>query len=81
MLGDDDEDLLRMAVNKLCSLRSKGPTYPIENDKFEGGFTEPSPVSTERTAIRKILIPKINFTAKPFHVVVKLNLPDIHEPL
>ena len=24
-----------MAVNKLCSLRSKGPNYPIENDIFK----------------------------------------------
>ena len=27
MLGDDDEDLRRMAVNKLYSLQLKGPSY------------------------------------------------------
>ena len=29
MLGDDDEDLWRMAVNKLYSLQLKGPSYPL----------------------------------------------------
>ena len=66
MLGDDDEDLRKMTVNKLCSLRSKGPSYPIEIYNFEEGFIEPSSVSTECTAIRKFLISKINFTAKSF---------------
>ena len=36
MLGGDDEDLRRIAVNKLCSLRLKGPSYPIEDNNFEG---------------------------------------------
>ena len=35
MLGNDDEDLQRMAVNKLCSLQLKGPSYPIENDNLK----------------------------------------------
>ena len=48
---DEDEDLQRMAVNKLCSLRSKAPSYAIENDNFEAGSIEPSSVSTECTAI------------------------------
>ena len=80
MLGDEDKDLQRMAVNKLYSLRLKGPNYPNENDNFEGGFAEPSLVSTECTATRKFSIPKINFRAKSFHKMVNLNLPDIHEP-
>ena len=80
MFGDDDEDLRRMAVNKLRSLRLKGPSYPIENDNFEEGFIEPSSVSTECTAIQKIFIPKINFRVKSFHKMVDLNLPDIHKP-
>ena len=69
-----------MAVSKWCSLRLKEPSYPNENDNLEGGFIEPSSVSTECTAIRKFFIPKINFTAKSFRKMVNLNLPDIHEP-
>ena len=60
MLVDDDEDLRRMAINNLCSQQSKGPSYPNKNNNFEG-FIEPSSVLTECTAIRKILISKINF--------------------
>ena len=58
MRGDDDGDLQRMAVNKLCSLWLKGPRHPIGNDNFEGGSIEPSSVSTECTAIRKLLYQK-----------------------
>ena len=45
MLGDDDEDLRRMAVNMLCSLPLKGPSYLIKNDNLEGELIEPSSVS------------------------------------
>ena len=79
VFGDNDEDLWRMAVNKLCSLRLKGPNYSIENDNFEGGFIEPSSLSTECTAIQKIFIPKINFKAKSFHKMVNSHFPDLHE--
>ena len=34
MLGDDNEDIQRMAINKLCSLQLKGPSHPIENDNL-----------------------------------------------
>ena len=80
MLGDDDEDLRKMTVKKLFSVRLKGPRYPIENDDFEGGCIEPSLALTECTAIQTFFIPKINFRAKPFHKMVNLNLPDILEP-
>ena len=80
MLGDDDDNLQKMAVNKLCSLRFKGPSHPIKNDNCEEGFIEPSSVGTECTAIQKFLIPKINFKANSFHKMVNLNVPDIHEP-
>ena len=58
MLGDDDEDVWRMVVNKLCSLQLKRPSYPIDNDNFEGGFIDPGSVLTECTAIEKFLYQK-----------------------
>ena len=79
MLGDDDEDLRRMAVNKLCCLRSKGRGDPID-DNFEREFIDPSSVPTTCTAVRKFLIPKINFKAKSFLEMVNLNVSDIFEP-
>ena len=79
LLGDDDEDLRRTAVNKLCSLRLKEPSYPIENDNHEERFIEPRLVSTECTAVQKFFIPKINLRAKSFHKM-NLNLLDKHEP-
>ena len=79
MLGDDDKDLWRIAVNKSCSLRSKRPRHPIENNNFEE-LIEPSSVSTKCTASPKFLITKINFRAKSFHKMVNLNLSVIHEP-
>ena len=79
MLGGDDEDLPRTAVNKLCSLRLKGPSYPIEDNNFEGRFIEPRTVLTECTAIRKFLYQKSTLE-QSFHKMVNLNPPDIHEP-
>ena len=80
MLGDDDEDLRRMAVNKLCSLRSKGRGDPIDDDNFEREFIESSSVPTTCSAVRKFLIPKINFKAKSFHEMFNLKVSDIFEP-
>ena len=77
---DDDEDLRRMAFNKLCSLRSKGRGDPIDDDNLEREFIDPSSVPTTCTAVRKFLIPKINFKAKSFHEMVDLNVSDIFEP-
>ena len=80
MLGDDDECLQRIAVNKLCSLQLKGPSYSIVNGNFERGFIEPSLVSKECTITEKFFMPKINFRAKSFHKMVNLNLSDKQNP-
>ena len=79
MLGDD-ENFQKIAVKKLCSLRLKGPSYPIKKDNFEGGFFEQVQFRQKCTAIQKCFIPKINFKTKSFHKMVNLNLPDIHKP-
>ena len=80
MLGDDNEDLRRLAVNKIFAIRSKIPNVVIENDNFEGGFIKPVGVFDDSSTIRKFLIPKINFMAKSYHKMVNMNLPDITEP-
>lgn len=48
----------------------------ISTDK--GGYNESA--SREPTAIRKFLIPKINFRAKSYHKMTNLNLPESTEP-
>ena len=80
MLGDDNEDLRRLAVNKIFAIRSKIPNVVIENDNFEGGFIKPVGVFDDSSTIQKFLIPKINFMAKSYHKMVNMNLPDITEP-
>ena len=58
MLEDDNEDLRRLAVNKIFAIRSKIPNVVIENDNFEGGFIKPVGVFDDSSTIRKFLIPK-----------------------
>ena len=59
MLGDEDEDLRKMAINKLCCLRLKGPSYRNENDNIEEGFIEQSSISTKYHSYLKIFYTKI----------------------
>ena len=40
MLGNDDEDIRRQAVNKVLSMRGRIPQFKLTNNNFEGGFLE-----------------------------------------
>ena len=76
MLGDDDEEIRRLAVSKIQGLRGKSLQHSIPNDNFGGGYVEncqntEDPVS--KINIRIFQVPIINFNARSFHQMVNLN--------
>ena len=80
MIGDSSEVVWRSAVKKICAFRSKSQIFLIENDSFKGEFVEPTTNCQESSAIRKFLIPKINFRAISYHKIINLNLSDFTNP-
>ena len=40
MLGDDDEEIRRLAVNKIQGLQGKSLQHSIPNGNFRGGYVE-----------------------------------------
>ena len=84
MLADDDDDVRRIAVNKIMNIRGQLPDFRVDDD-FEGGFVEPAEEGgqpTERTnqSIRRFCVPKINVDARVYHRMINFNNPDVTEP-
>ena len=75
MLGDNDEELRRLAVNKVTALRKSAFQCHIPIDDFEGGYVnEPQPHNSQIDMnIRLFQIPVINIKAKSFHQIVNCN--------
>lgn len=90
MLGDEDEDTRRIAVNKIHALRGNTITSAVifDSDNFDGGALEQSdseedeqsdtPAST--ATVRKFMIPKLNFGAKCYYKLVNMNVLELTEP-
>ena len=87
MMGDEDADVRRIAVNKIQAIRGNLPNFVIESGQFDSGTIEqsdeedqPSASSNLDSEIRRFLIPKLNTNAKVYHKLVNLNSPDVTEP-
>ena len=67
MLGDNDQNICAMAVDKILQIR-------IQNSQQEGE-------RLERTdQVRMIVIAKVNAGAKAYYEMSDLHLPNMHEP-
>lgn len=84
MLGDSDEEIRRLGVNKIQSVRGKLATFNIPNDNFEGGHIvdedAPNEVGVSDSSIRRYNLPVINLKAKSYYKMVDLNADDIILP-
>ena len=83
MLGDDDEEIRRLAVNKIQGLRGKSLQHSIPNDNFRGGYVEncqntKDAISKSNITIFQVSI--INFNARSFHQMVNLNGREVNQP-
>ena len=83
MLGDDDEKIRRLAVNKIQGLRGKSLQHSIPNGNFRRGYVEncqntEDAVSESNIRIFQVLI--INFNARSFHQMVNLNGVEVNQP-
>ena len=70
MLGDDDEEIRRLAVNKIQGLRGKSLQHSIPNDNFREGYVENyqnTEDAVSKSNIRIFQVPIINFNARSFH--------------
>ena len=86
MLGDDDDDVRRIAVNKILNIRGALPGFEVDDD-FVGGeaeieddeedFIEPVVVTSN---VRRFCVPIINLEAKSYHRLINLNSQDVTEP-
>ena len=76
MLGDDDEEIRRLAVSKIQGLQGKSLQHSIPNDNFRGGYVENCQNTEDAVSkinIRIFQVPIINFNARSFHQMVNLN--------
>ena len=70
MLGDDDEEIRRSAVNKIQGLREKSLQHSIPNGNFRGGYFENcqnTEDAVSKSNIRISQVPINNFNARSFH--------------
>ena len=66
MLGDDDEEIRKLAVNKIQSLQGKSLQHSIPNGNFRGGNVENCQNTKDAVSKSNITIfqvPIINFNA------------------
>ena len=89
MLADSDEDVCRIAVNKIMSLHRKLPSFNIPNSFNDNGYFEQNDeddvLEDEENAsnsdhVRKFKVPVINLKAKVYYNLINLNNPDIEQP-
>ena len=83
MLGDDDEEIRRLAVNKIQGLRGKSLQHSIPNDNFRRGYVENcqnTEDAVSKSNIRIFQVPIINFNARSFHQMVNLNGKEVNQP-
>ena len=83
MLGDDDDDVRRIAVNKILNIRGRLPGFQIDDD-FEGGSVEedeqPAESTKNQSVGRRFCVPKINLEANVYYRMVNLNSQDVTKP-
>ena len=83
MLGDDDDDVRRIAVNKILNIRGRLPGFQIDDD-FEGGSVEedeqPAESTKNQSVGRRFCVAKINLEANVYYRMVNLNRQDVTEP-
>ena len=86
MLADENEEVRRIAVNKILVIRGaiNCEIEQLEIGNYEEGHVEISDEeeNTERTgnSVRRFLVPKLNFKAKEYFKLVNMNGSDILEP-
>lgn len=85
MLGDGDESVRRLAVNKILSIRGEMDPYLIKNDEFDSESHNLSKTDEElddasSSKIRRFRIPKINPNAKAYYQLSSLNVQEMQEP-
>ena len=78
MLGDSNEDIRRLGVNKVLSMRGKLPPFNIPNGNFKGGYVdskneEDVSEAQENVHVRQFHVPALNLRAKSYHNLVDLN--------
>ena len=69
MLGDDDEGVRRLAVNKILSIRGITGVYNISREDFNDELQDSSDEDISHTTgntIMKFILPKISIRAKTY---------------
>ena len=80
MLGDSDEKVRRLAVNKINSFRGKSVDYHIPNEDFVGGYLFKDAGKGDHNDIRRFCLPKINLEAKTYYTLVNLKGQELIQP-
>ena len=81
MLADNEEEIRRLAVNKIHGLRGKSLQHIIPNGNFKGGYIEDGLNTEGNTSnIRLFQVPMINVNARSYHLMVNLNGTEVNQP-
>ena len=83
MLGDDDKEIRRLAVNKIQALRGKSLQHTIANGNFEGDYTknyQNTEDAVNVSSIRVFEVPIINVNGRSFYQIVDLNGREVKKP-
>ena len=83
LLRDHDEEIRRLAVNKIQGLRGKSLQHLIPNGNFRGGYVENcqnTEDAVSKSNIRIFQVSIINFNARSFHQMVNLNGKEVNQP-
>ena len=73
MLGDDDEKIRRLAVNKIQALQRKSLQHTIPNGNFKGGYIKDYRNTEGAVNVSSIKVFEVPVNARFFHQIVNLN--------
>ena len=76
MLGDDDEEIRRLAVNKIQALQKKSLQPTISNGNFKGSYIKDywnTEGAVNVSSIRVFKVPIINVNIRSFRQIINLN--------
>ena len=86
MLGDEDQQIRRVAVNKILAIRGELHNCQVDSDTshFGKGFADESDgepeVDTRASSVCRFWLPKINLQTKQYNKLADLNGQDVGEP-
>ena len=83
MLGDNDEEIRRLAVNKIEALQGKSLQHTIPNANFKGGYIKDyrnTEGAINVSSIRVFEVPIINVNSQSFPQIINLNGREVKQP-